>query len=660
MTDITLGITLKGDSSGLVGEIRISEDEMRKLGDEAANTERRVASLGERMARSLAAGGRRLRSVGRGLTAGVTLPIIGIGVASLSAASDAEEAAAKFDTVFGDQADTVRDWADETAANLNRSTFAIQEYAAGLQDTFVPLGVAREQAAELSQQVTELAIDLASFNNVAEPEVVAALTSALVGNHEAVRRFGVVINQAALDQALLNRGVEGGARAATEQEKALARLDIILASTTDAQGDAARTSESFANQMRGLQAATRELMVAVGQDLLPAATELIGVITEAVRWFGELDPAVQETALIIAAAFAVGGPVLVALGAAAAAIAAIGVPAAAVIAAIGALGAAWVIFGEDIARVTDEVVAEINDLFARWRRFETEVIQIVQDTVQGIEDWLVGRFTAIVDSVEEKIDQVTGFFRGMWEDVVGNSFVPDMINAVEEHFARLESVMVEPAAEATSTTERMFDDLQRGSRFALTSMAEDLRNGELSWQSFGNTVASVVNDLLNRLIGAGFDAALGAIFGPSATSSVPAPANFSAQVGLFGRAHQGAVIGETRLSMAAADPAVFAGARRMHRGGLAGDEVPTILRRGEGVFTPEQMRALSPAGGEMTLRIVDGQGREVPTRRRNGSRGPEIEVSLDALTAGFIGTPGSQTRQALELLGARQTLTTGL
>lgn len=188
-------------------------------------------------------------------------------------ASKAEEMTSKFNAVFKNLSADASDFAKNLAKDINRSKYDLMEYMAVFQDTFVPLGFARDQAAETSKKVTELAEDLASFNNLPTVEVVKSLQSALVGNHETVRKFGVVITQATLDQELLNMGIRGGVRAATEQEKALARLNIIMASTTDAQGDAKRTAGSFANQLRGAKAVVRDLSIEIGSSLIPSLSQ---------------------------------------------------------------------------------------------------------------------------------------------------------------------------------------------------------------------------------------------------------------------------------------------------------------------------------------------------------------------------------------------------
>lgn len=197
-------------------------------------------------------------------------------------ASDFEENLSKFNAVFKDNAKAVGEWAKTYSASVNRSRVDTMAFLATLQDTFVPLGFARDKAAELSKQVVQLATDLASFNNQSDASVVQALTSALVGNTETVRKYGIVITESTLKQELLNMGIKGGSKSATEAEKAFARLNIIMASTSDAQGDAARTSGSFANQLKGLIAAAKELGIELGNVFLPTATKLVKKIKEVI------------------------------------------------------------------------------------------------------------------------------------------------------------------------------------------------------------------------------------------------------------------------------------------------------------------------------------------------------------------------------------------
>ena len=189
----------------------------------------------------------------------------------LRAASDAQENLSKFKVVFGDASQEALSFANTLASSFQRSNSEIISLLASLQDTFVPLGFSRDRARQLSQALTELSFDIGSFNNVASPEVAHALTSAIVGNHEAVRRFGIVLTEAQLQQEAFRVGITNSNRQLTAQEKVLSRVSLIISSTKDAQGDLLRTQDEFANRVRALTSEFRNLQEEIGRFLIPFA-----------------------------------------------------------------------------------------------------------------------------------------------------------------------------------------------------------------------------------------------------------------------------------------------------------------------------------------------------------------------------------------------------
>ena len=202
------------------------------------------------------------------------------GASAVLFAADIQEMQSKSQVVFGAFRGDVVDALSEFGDQVGRSRFELEGMASTLQDTFVPLGFAREQASKLSVEMTKLAVDVASFNNASDVETMQAFQSALVGNHETVRRFGIIITEATLNQELMRMGIEKGTKAATEQQKVMARMNLIMNGVTDAQGDAARTADSFANQLKAAQANTQELSNAIGVALMPIATELLGTFND--------------------------------------------------------------------------------------------------------------------------------------------------------------------------------------------------------------------------------------------------------------------------------------------------------------------------------------------------------------------------------------------
>jgi len=216
-----------------------------------------------------------------------------LAVSSIAAASRAQEIESKFGAVFKHLTKDAEDMVADFRKRWGFATSDLRDYMSTFQDTFVPLGFARDKALELSQSLVELGVDLGSFYNMDPGAAMHRLTSALVGNHESVRSFGIVITEASLKAKLLEMGIKGGTKAATEQQKVMARLKIIMGSTKDAQGDMDRTSSSAANQMRVLSSQIQEIKEELGEAFLPIVTQLIGVFIE------EFVPALLEVANVL-------------------------------------------------------------------------------------------------------------------------------------------------------------------------------------------------------------------------------------------------------------------------------------------------------------------------------------------------------------------------
>ncbi len=208
-----------------------------------------------------------------------------ISIDSIKLAGDVEEMESKFNAVFKETAPEAKRELEAFGDEVNRSSVELQEMASSVQDTFVPLGFARDEAKDLSIELTKLAVDVASFNNKLEVDVMRDFQSALVGNTETVRKYGIVITQDAISQELLNMGILGGAKAATAEQKALASLNLILAGTTDAHGDAAKTADSFVNSLKGIDANIKDLKIAWGNALMPTIKKGLPILQQATDGF---------------------------------------------------------------------------------------------------------------------------------------------------------------------------------------------------------------------------------------------------------------------------------------------------------------------------------------------------------------------------------------
>ena len=257
-----------------------------------------------------------LTNVGRNLTVGLTLPITAAGAAIIKAASDAEETASKFATVYRVLGQGAEVAADQLATSFGLSSTNARRLLGDTGDLLTGFGFTADAALDLSVQVNELAVDLASFTNFSggAAGASAALTKALLGERESVKSLGISILETDVQARVLLNTQQGLTFESERQAKAFATLQIAQEQSKNAIGDFARTSDSFANQQRVLAGEVNNLAVSLGTILLPAATSAVTSAKNLVTAFNSLEPAAQRNVLVFAGVAAAVGPVTLAVG----------------------------------------------------------------------------------------------------------------------------------------------------------------------------------------------------------------------------------------------------------------------------------------------------------------------------------------------------------
>lgn len=195
--------------------------------------------------------------------------------------SDAEETRNKFNVTFSN----IRTQADATARNLARNYALSREESQRLLsntgDLLTGFGASQEAALELSERVQRLAADQASFNNLAGAvQASEAITAALLGETERVKTLGVTVRQAAVDAEILNRRRQGLRSSSALLERAEATLAIIYRQSGNAIGDLERSSGSYANQQRQLNANLDDAAAIIGEELIPSFRDLTQAVNE--------------------------------------------------------------------------------------------------------------------------------------------------------------------------------------------------------------------------------------------------------------------------------------------------------------------------------------------------------------------------------------------
>lgn len=250
-------ITFDADLDGLRKGTKNAEDEIQGFGG-------KIADFGKKAAAAFAV-----------VAAAAGAMAIKIGKEAISAASDLAETVSKVGVLFGDSAKQIEAFAAKAATNLGQSKQQALNAAATFATFGRAAGLAGDDLATFSTDFVTLASDLASFNNTSPEQAINAIGSALRGEAEPLRAYGVLLDDASLRQAALKLGIVNTTKnALTPQQKVLAAQKLIFEQTGAAQGDFARTSDGLANSQRILAARIENVKTTLGEILLPIALKV--------------------------------------------------------------------------------------------------------------------------------------------------------------------------------------------------------------------------------------------------------------------------------------------------------------------------------------------------------------------------------------------------
>jgi uncharacterized membrane protein YgcG len=200
---------------------------------------------------------------------------------AVSSASDLAETISKVGVLFGSSAKEIEIFAGTAAKSLGQTKQQALDAAATFAIFGTSAGLSGQELSKFSIDFVKLASDLSSFNNTSPQDAINAIGSALRGEAEPLRRYGVLLNDASLKQAALSLGIiTTTTQALTPQQKVLAAQKLIFEQTTAAQGDFERTSSGLANQTKILTAQLENMKTEIGTALLPIVLQLATAFSE--------------------------------------------------------------------------------------------------------------------------------------------------------------------------------------------------------------------------------------------------------------------------------------------------------------------------------------------------------------------------------------------
>lgn len=253
----------------------------------------------------------KMRSIGKSLTVGLTLPLAAAGTAAVKLASDAQETENLFNQAMGSMTEEANAFVQQWTEATGLDPIATRKRLATFQLMISNMGVASDRALDMSQNLTKLTVDLASLRNVSFEQAFTKLQSGLSGEMEALRRWGIIVSQARIEQVALREGIIEAGEEMTQQEKVVARYLAIMEQTNREQGDFIRTQDQLANQMRVLTDQVKRTARQFGNVLIPPVSDILNALQGLLKQIDQLSPRMKKMIVAITAAAAAAGPFLV-------------------------------------------------------------------------------------------------------------------------------------------------------------------------------------------------------------------------------------------------------------------------------------------------------------------------------------------------------------
>lgn len=254
-------------------------------------------------------------------------------------------------------------------------------------------------------------------------------------------------------------GLRAGPAMAALVGQGSAELDKLIGKLDESGGTAERIAnkqmEGFNGAMKRMQSAFESLQIAMAESgFLDALTDFANGLANIFQKLGELSPATLKFITIVGGVLAILGPLIIVLGSLVTAFGALAPLLPAVALGVKGLGIALRFMMGPIGLV----ITAVGALYLAWKNWD-KIEPILRNLYNGVVNWLKQKLGAVLDWVGTKVEKVTGFFKDMYIAVVGNSYVPDMVDGIAKHFARLDKAMVNPAEKAAKSVKDAMRDM---------------------------------------------------------------------------------------------------------------------------------------------------------------------------------------------------------
>lgn len=252
--------------------------------EELARASAALDQLEDRTNKSTDAFSRLAKAIGLVMIARKALDTIKTGI---DYASDLAEVQNVVDVTFGSATEAINSWSKECLAAYGMNEVSAKRYAGTIGAMLKSSGLAGDAIVDMSKDMVGLAGDMASFYNLDLETAFEKIRSGISGETEPLKQLGINMSVANLEAYALSQGITTAYNEMSQAEQVMLRYNYLMSATADAQGDFARTQDSYANQTRLLSESWLEFTGVMAEQLLPVLTTIVSWLNNIVAFLTE-------------------------------------------------------------------------------------------------------------------------------------------------------------------------------------------------------------------------------------------------------------------------------------------------------------------------------------------------------------------------------------
>ena len=249
-------------------KINETNDELKKLQDNFA----KGSDGAKRLSDSLSL----IKKVGVGAAVlYVGNKIKDLGKFAIESASKMDELANVTRQVFESSTKEIEQWAKTIDREVGRSIYQMQNFASVYGSMIKGAGFDTSFFKQISKDLATFTADFSSFFNVTDDEAFTAIKGALTGETEALKRYGLILNDTTMAEYALSQGIKEKWQNLDTATKMQLRYNKLMEMTTYIQGDASRTIDGYSNSLKKAEGLIDNIATSIGHKLLPFATKVV-------------------------------------------------------------------------------------------------------------------------------------------------------------------------------------------------------------------------------------------------------------------------------------------------------------------------------------------------------------------------------------------------